>query len=98
MLTPHTLRLQERRIDEEPLPVGVKPEVAELVSRSSLAFTNFYYPDSASLPGICTTCVAGRCEVNALYLVHKVKGVSGILLTEDTGSVFLRGIENAEWT
>ena len=65
MLTSHTLLLQERRIDEEPLSIGVRPEVAEHISRSSLAFTNFYYPDAASLPGIQTTCVAGRCEVNA---------------------------------
>jgi hypothetical protein len=65
MLTPHTSLLQERRVGEEPLPVGVRPEVAEHISRSSLAFTNFYYPDATSLPGIQTTCVAGRCEVKA---------------------------------
>ena len=65
MLTSHISLLQERRIGEEPLSVSVRPEVAEHVSRSSLAFTTFYHPDAASLAGIQTTCVAGRCEVNA---------------------------------
>ena len=61
--------LQESRTDEEPLPVSAEPEVARRIGRSSLGFANFYYPDPTSLPDICTTCVAGSCQVNTPCLV-----------------------------